>query len=287
MEGLSGLGEISTIQPQGRLEDISGGLSLKGKAALAELIRRKSDLAELALSLLPGSGEVISAQESREFATSAYKKLGKGDIGSGLFGLGESLVSAIGAVPLVGGVVRLSKKGRKITNLGFFPKEFYHGTAGKLKGKTLDLKMAGETGTEISKEGIFLTPSPKAASKYAELASERRFKPASVLPVRVRAGQVGMIESVENLTQLEVKGALLDAKEVGFDSVVLKDYPHPGGIVADTLVVFDPARLRSRFAKFDPRKLEKKDLLAGVAPFIILGAAKAEQTQENKTQKSQ
>ena len=51
---MAGLEGISTIQPQGRIDAISGGLSAKGKSALDELIRRKGPAAvDMLLSILP------------------------------------------------------------------------------------------------------------------------------------------------------------------------------------------------------------------------------------------
>jgi hypothetical protein len=111
-EGLKG---ISTIQPQGNIEAIRGGLSQHGKAALDELIRRKGPIAvEFILSMLPGSGEVISAQESSRFASQAYKDIESGEVGKGLLGLGESLVSAVGVLPFIGGIVRGTKTTSRI-----------------------------------------------------------------------------------------------------------------------------------------------------------------------------
>jgi hypothetical protein len=58
-------------------------------------------------------------------------------------------------------------------------------------------------------------------------------------------------------------------KKRGYDSMVLREssnYPSDS-----TLAVFDPSKLRSKFAAFDPARVNESDLLAGLAPYLGVG----------------
>jgi hypothetical protein len=50
----------------------------------------------------------------------------------------------------------------------------------------------------------------------------------------------------------------------------------------DATIVFDPTRIRSEFAAFDPKKIKSSDILAGVGGVGILGGASQAQAQEGK-----
>lgn len=65
------------------------------------------------------------------------------------------------------------------------------------------------------------------------------------------------------------------AKKGGKDSVLFKNTTDPGPDPAyrertDILAVFDPSRIRSRFAAFDPMRRDSPDLLAGALPFTAM-----------------
>ena len=71
------------------------------------------------------------------------------------------------------------------------------------------------------------------------------------------------------------KELLQEAKSKGHDALILKNTIDPGAGKAklvDVGVVFEPNQIRSKFAKFDPVKINSPDLLAGALPFGILGA---------------
>jgi hypothetical protein len=75
---------------------------------------------------------------------------------------------------------------------------------------------------------------------------------------------------VRGVGESEIRASLLKAWEEGYDSVMLKNYTSPGGRTGTVLVVKDLAQLRSPSAKFDPRKRNSSDLLAGVAGAGVL-----------------
>jgi len=68
-------------------------------------------------------------------------------------------------------------------------------------------------------------------------------------------------------------------KSKGFDSMKLKESSY-GSAGYTTLAVFDPKNIRSRFAKFDPNKINSRDILATTAP-VAVGAGLLSQQQSN------
>jgi hypothetical protein len=69
----------------------------------------------------------------------------------------------------------------------------------------------------------------------------------------------------------DIQKTLRRAWEAGYDAVRLKNYTTPGGEIRDVIVVKDPAQLRSPSARFDPRKKNSADLLAGAAGLGVIG----------------
>ena len=65
-----------------------------------------------------------------------------------------------------------------------------------------------------------------------------------------------------------------DIKNAGYDSLKIKDIvsAKKGTIGQDSVLVFDPKNIRSRFAQFDPAKAGSADILAGLAGLGVLGA---------------
>ena len=81
-------------------------------------------------------------------------------------------------------------------------------------------------------------------------------------------------------TLIEVREGL---QELGFDGISYKNLVEGGG-ADNSLIVFDPSHIRSRFAKFDPRNINSRDLLAsgiggGALGYGLLGNNDAEASQ--------
>lgn len=78
-----------------------------------------------------------------------------------------------------------------------------------------------------------------------------------------------------------------EAKAKGHDALILQNTYDPGAGTAkliDVGVVFDPAQIRSKFAKFDPKNINSPDILAAGIPFGLLGGAEVE-VPKNKQKK--
>ena len=78
------------------------------------------------------------------------------------------------------------------------------------------------------------------------------------------------------------------AKAGGHDALILRNTYDPGAGTAklvDVGVVFDPSQIRSKFAQFDPAKINSPDLLAAGVPLGLLAGTNVEmqKKQEKKS----
>ena len=78
-----------------------------------------------------------------------------------------------------------------------------------------------------------------------------------------RAERPGQFDA-RGLAEGNINATLMNAWDAGHDAVLIKNYATPDGKTVDVIVVRDPAQLRDPKAKFDPRKRDSADLLAGL-----------------------
>lgn len=150
--------------------------------------------------------------------------------------------------------------------MGFGNTTHYHGT-----GADISEFRKGRLGGQ-PELGISLTDDPNVASEFAESMGGQG---QNVLPLLYRAKKRGHLELPGDIGTLEVEQTLLDALGNGFDAVKMTNYTTPGGKSGKNIVfVKDPAQIRSKFAAFDPAKIESKDILAGIGGIGALGAAR-------------
>jgi hypothetical protein len=77
----------------------------------------------------------------------------------------------------------------------------------------------------------------------------------------------------ENFESGEMKALIDKAIDEGYDSAILRGMIDQGSSNPQTqYLVFNPAQLRSIYAKFDPKNIEANDLMAGIAAAFGLGA---------------
>jgi len=77
------------------------------------------EVGELVLSVLPGTGEVISAKEAYHAFIAARAALDDEDLGEALLKGGEGAIAALGAIPFLGTTVRFGKAGAKAASILF------------------------------------------------------------------------------------------------------------------------------------------------------------------------
>jgi hypothetical protein len=150
--------------------------------------------------------------------------------------------------------------------MGFKPHPFYHGTAAPEGIEAFDQRRGGAaTGTQSARQGVWTSPDPDVASHYAATASSLDGAGGpQLVPLRGRWDRIGRIDLEGSESDGMVAETLRDSWENGFDAVVLRSQDG-----RESVVFKDPAQLRSPFAKFDPKKRDSADLLAGVIPGAV------------------
>jgi hypothetical protein len=123
-------------------------------------------------------------------------------------------------------------------------------------------------------EGVFSTNNPKTGSKYAEEAG-----------LKNRAQAFGM-ESSPNVLPLLIKSES-HTRIPKFDKETIDRFRSYGnkGVYRDEMgvaVTFDPSQIRSRFAAFDPAKVNDPDLLAAGVPLGLLAGTDIEMPKKKQ-----
>jgi hypothetical protein len=102
---------------------------------------------------------------------------------------------------------------------------------------------------------------------------EAEISGANIIPVRLKMKNPYIKDCKgQGYRDINYTKVIKTAKELGHDSVILKNTPD-GGPVTDVYVVFDPKQIRSRFALYDPAAKDSGDILASVAFPLGMGAA--------------
>lgn len=177
--------------------------------------------------------------------------------------------------------------------MGFEPA--YHGTNKEVE--QIDLSKAGEmTKNPNAPLGFWMTPNTQEASRYANFYIDRP-EGANVMPLMVRKGQKYPISYTElnDIAMSVFKGPGSTPKEryelgresakklreklrgENYDTAVMAE-----GKPTEEIIALDPTTVRSRFAAFDPAKINLPDLLAGMAGPTVLAAALMEQERREK-----
>jgi hypothetical protein len=146
----------------------------------------------------------------------------------------------------------------------------YHGTTAP-KFDRFELGHMRPGNTAKDDVGVFTTPDPQTASRYAgwdEIFPDPNM--GSVLPLYAR-GNLGVHDFGGG--KYGRPEAIAAAKAAGKDGVILKNHYDAGG-VGDQYVIFDPKNLRSINADFDPAQTNSSNLMASrLAPTLGAGAA--------------
>jgi len=192
---------------------------------------------------------------------------------------GTAAITAIGAIPIPGAKVAskaVSKAASVIAkplpmdqasrmararSMGFRDNmPLFHGTAADFA--EFSPSVAGRTtGARSARSGVWTTPDPRVASEYSKAAASTDTNAGpNILPLLHRTERPGRIQLDGSETDLEVQGTIDDAFARGHDALMLLSTDG-----RRTVVVKDPAQLRSRFAAFDPAHRDSRNLLAGTA----------------------
>jgi hypothetical protein len=133
----------------------------------------------------------------------------------------------------------------------------YHGTAAPDEIRAFGPSRQGEaTGSLSARQGVWTTPDPDEAARYADNAATRdgAGDPRTV-PLRGRSDRMGRIGLEGSETDGMVAATLQDAWEAGFDAVTITTKDG-----RSTIVFRHPNQLRLPWARFDPAQRDSADL---------------------------
>jgi len=141
----------------------------------------------------------------------------------------------------------------------------FHATNADIKKFDPNLYGASDYGS--IGQGVYIDPSKSAG--YANLVASivGKDKPANVMPLLVREGNVFNADQLPLITNAKTsKEVSKNLKKLGYDSVMSEVNGQP-----NEMVVFDPDRVRSRFAAFDPfrRDVATAALFGVAAPDLL------------------
>jgi len=257
-----------------------------------------ADLGDMAIDIATGFLPVVgTAQAGRDFERA---RRDKDKLGMGL--------SSLAAIPVVGGVAKAANKARKggqageeavkvlrgpraealetarqnaVKMLGLpenntamdrakamgFGNDVYHGTTKNFPA--FDTSKLGASGVDAA-EGVFTANNPKIANEFTW--SNGSQDGANVMPLILRTSDPVKASTVlDGTTGSAAARVLQQAKRAGYDRV---DFPtNMLGAEGTTQVVFDPSRIRSRFAAFDPARVNENDLLGRADPRLLAAIA--------------
>ncbi len=148
-----------------------------------------------------------------------------------------------------------------------FGNDVYHGTTKNFPA--FDTSKLGASGVDAA-EGVFTANNPKIANEFTW--SNGSQDGANVMPLILRTSDPVKASTVlDGTTGSAAARVLQQAKRAGYDRV---DFPtNMLGAEGTTQVVFDPSRIRSRFAAFDPARVNENDLLGRADPRLLAAIA--------------
>lgn len=152
-----------------------------------------------------------------------------------------------------------------------FGDDWYHGTQNAKEGIDAFRPSTGYAGQSPT-NAVWLAQHPYIANDFANWISG--VGNPTVYPLKVRPGKTANIADLEDAAiaarvdpdpqmSLYSKKVQSSLRSKGFDSARFDSGD------GDFKVVFDPSRIRSRFAAFDPARIDEKDLLASLAAMGI------------------
>lgn len=162
----------------------------------------------------------------------------------------------------------------RLTEQGYRPG--YHGTAtteGQIFQEFQLPKGVGPvSGSQVAPLGVSVSIRPEIANEFASLAAKKKGGDPAVLPLMWRSDRRAVLSLDGTEKDKEVAATISDAFATGYDAVVLRNYPGPGGASGqDVVIVKNPNQLRSPHAAFDPAKKDSANLFASFAGAAGLG----------------
>lgn len=151
-----------------------------------------------------------------------------------------------------------------------FDIDLYHGTDKDITQFLKDKPIEKDQGWYGNK-GVYLTPDTDTASAYA--GYHEKGVGENVMPLIVRRGKVFDYGDAAPLKTAEESAQFSrQMQELGYDTIeVPNKYAAPEFQRNYETVVLDPKNIRSRFAAFDPKRIDENNLLASLLASLGVG----------------
>jgi len=141
----------------------------------------------------------------------------------------------------------------------------FHGMPTPIKGRGFDASMVAKNDYGAIGQGVYIDPSQDASYANTIISLLGGKDGSNVMPVNVRSGSVFNARDLPAITSAERSKAVTDnLKNQGYDGVISEI-----GGKANEMVMFDPSRIRSRFAAFDPARRNEADILGKADPELL------------------
>lgn len=150
----------------------------------------------------------------------------------------------------------------------------FHGTAADIdRFRLFENETKRVSGSPVGKLGVSLALDPALANEFASRAGSEG---ANVLPLLHRYDRGASVPLVGQESNDQVWATVLDAYKQGFDSLKFNNYTSNNLKNQSFILARHPENIRSKFAAFDPAKLNQPDILAGVGGASLAGLLSTE-----------
>jgi len=146
-----------------------------------------------------------------------------------------------------------------------FPESGYHATGADISKIDPSKVAASDYGT--IGQGFYIDPSKNAGYSNLVARINQSKSPQNIMPLRYNADNLYDLTDMFGIRNAESSGAVTkNLKGAGYSGAVSNVNGRPNEIV-----MYDPSKVRSKFAAFDPMRRNENNLLANVAPFGLAG----------------
>lgn len=158
-----------------------------------------------------------------------------------------------------------------------FDKEGFHATGADFR--KIDPEMIAKSDFGTIGQGFYIDPSKNAAYSNLVARINQAKSPQNIMPVRFKSGNLYDMTGMIGPTSAEgSKRLTANMKEAGFPGTLT--YLPDGSI--NEVAIFDPSIVRSRFAAFDPKRINDPDLLAAGIPLGLLAGTDVEMPKKQQ-----
>jgi hypothetical protein len=158
-----------------------------------------------------------------------------------------------------------------------FDKEGFHATGADFR--KIDPEMIAKSDYGTIGQGFYIDPSKGAGYSNLVARINQAKAPQNIMPVKFKSGNLYDMTGTIGPTSAEgSKRLTANMKDAGFSGTFTN---LPDGSINE-VAIFDPSIVRSRFAAFDPARVNEPDLLAAGVPLGLLAGTDIEMPKKKQ-----